>query len=114
VRSLLVSYDLTVEPVTGDDAEWAARRWRRGEGLSLADRVCLAPRDRRQADVWTTDAGGGRRAGSASCAEPPGPDPAYPTVTIPRSARAARRRSTASSGDSAVVSTRTSGRSGAS
>jgi len=41
-RSLLLSFDLGVEPVTMADAEWAARHWRRGEGLSLADRLCLA------------------------------------------------------------------------
>ncbi len=55
VRALLVSYDLTVEAVTEGDAEWAARRWRRGEGLSLADRLCLALGERLEADVWTTD-----------------------------------------------------------
>ena len=42
VRALLLSYELTVEPVEIDDAEWAARRWVRAEGLSLADRLCLA------------------------------------------------------------------------
>ena len=40
--SLLQSYGLAIEPVTVDDAEWAAGRWRRGSGLSLADRLCLA------------------------------------------------------------------------
>ena len=42
VRALLLSYDVALEPVTVDDAEWAARRWQQGEGLSLADRLCLA------------------------------------------------------------------------
>ena len=37
-RALLLAYALQVEPVTEPDAEWAARRWRSGEGLSLADR----------------------------------------------------------------------------
>lgn len=55
VRALLLSYGVTVEPVMEADAEWAARRWRRGEGLSLADRLCLALGERLDADVWTTD-----------------------------------------------------------
>jgi ribonuclease VapC len=54
-RSLLASYGLRVESVTAADAEWAARRWARGEGLSLADRLCLALGDRLDADVWTAD-----------------------------------------------------------
>jgi ribonuclease VapC len=54
-RSLLASYGLRVEAVTAADAEWAARRWVRGEGLSLADRLCLALADRLDADVWTAD-----------------------------------------------------------
>jgi ribonuclease VapC len=56
VRALLASYALSIEPVTTDDAEWAARRWRRGEGLSLADRLCLALGARRDAVVLTADA----------------------------------------------------------
>lgn len=55
VRALLMSYDLAIEAVSEDDAEWAALRWRRGEGLSLADRLCLALGRRLDADVWTTD-----------------------------------------------------------
>jgi ribonuclease VapC len=54
-RTLLLSYDLDIEPVTVDDAEWAAGRWIRGEDLSLADRLCLAVGDRFDADVWTAD-----------------------------------------------------------
>jgi ribonuclease VapC len=54
-RALLTSYDLTIEPVVVDDAEWAARRWTRGDGLSLADRLCLALGHRLDADVWTAD-----------------------------------------------------------
>ena len=54
-RALLLSYDLAIEPVTADDAEWAATRWRRGEGLSIADRLCLALADRRDAPVLTAD-----------------------------------------------------------
>lgn len=55
VRALLVSYGVRVEAVTGDDAEWAARRWKRGEGLSLADRLCLALAERADAEVLTAD-----------------------------------------------------------
>ena len=55
VRALLVSYDVRVEPVLTDDAEWAAHRWRPGEGLSLADRLCLALAERVDTDVLTAD-----------------------------------------------------------
>jgi len=55
VRALLVSYGLVVEAVTEEDAEWAAERWRRGEGLSLAERLCLALGERLDLDVWTAD-----------------------------------------------------------
>jgi predicted nucleic acid-binding protein len=55
VRALLVSYPLTLEPVLVEDAEWAARRWRRGEGLSLGDRLCLALAERLDTDVLTAD-----------------------------------------------------------
>lgn len=54
-RALLFSFDLATEAVTDDDAEWAARRWRPGEGRSLADRLCLALGNRLDADVWTAD-----------------------------------------------------------
>jgi len=54
-RSLLVSYGVKVEAVTVADAEWAARRWAPGDGLSLADRLCLALGDRLDADIWTAD-----------------------------------------------------------
>ena len=54
-RALLISYRIGVEPIVERDAEWAARRWRRGEGLSLADRLCLALADRLDADVLTAD-----------------------------------------------------------
>lgn len=59
VKALLASYDLRVEPVTADDGEWAARRWRRGEGLSLADRLCLALAEREDVDVLTADSAWG-------------------------------------------------------
>jgi PIN domain nuclease of toxin-antitoxin system len=55
VRALLVSYGIRVEPVSGTDAEWAARRWTRGEGLSLADRLCLALAERCDSEVYTAD-----------------------------------------------------------
>ena len=62
-RSLLTSFDLEVEPVTVADAEWAAGRWRRDEGLSLADRLCLALAARLEADaVWTADTAWGSTA----------------------------------------------------
>lgn len=54
-RALLISFGVQVEAVTAADAEWAARRWARGEGLSLADRLCMALGDRLDADVWTAD-----------------------------------------------------------
>ncbi|MET4637268.1 PIN domain-containing protein [Mycetocola sp. 2940] len=54
-RSLLLSFELVVEPVTASDAEKAAALWRSGEGLSLADRLCLALADRLDASVLTAD-----------------------------------------------------------
>lgn len=53
--TLLRSYGLAIEPVTAADAEWAARRWKRGEGFSLGDRLCLALGERLDAVVWTAD-----------------------------------------------------------
>lgn len=55
VRALLVSYEIRIDPVLVDDGEWAARRWRRGEGLSLADRLCHALAERVDADMLTAD-----------------------------------------------------------
>ena len=54
-RALLLSYDVVVLPVEEQDAEEAARLWRRGSGLSLADRLCLAMGARRDATIWTAD-----------------------------------------------------------
>lgn len=54
-RSLLESYGINLEPVLEADAEWAASRWRRGEGLSLADRLCLALAARLAAPAVTAD-----------------------------------------------------------
>ncbi len=59
VRALLVSFHLELEPVTVDDAEWAALRWQRGEGLSLADRLCLALASREREVALTADTGWG-------------------------------------------------------
>lgn len=58
-RGLLQSYGLAVEPVLAADAERAARLWRAGSGLSLADRLCLATAERLDATVWTADAAWG-------------------------------------------------------
>ncbi len=55
VRALLASYGILVEPVVVDDAEWAARRWRCGEDLSLADRLCLALAERLDMEILTAD-----------------------------------------------------------
>jgi len=55
VRSLLVSYHIRIEAVTAEDAELAAQRWRHGDGLSLADRLCLALASRLGVVVLTAD-----------------------------------------------------------
>jgi ribonuclease VapC len=55
VRALLASYEIRLEDVTAPDAEWAARRWRHGEGLSLADRLCLGLAERLDVEVLTAD-----------------------------------------------------------
>jgi len=54
-RALLTSYGLVVEEVTESDGEWAAARWRRGDGLSLGDRLCLSLAHRLQAPALTAD-----------------------------------------------------------
>ncbi|MCW2546663.1 MAG: twitching motility protein PilT [Mycobacterium sp.] len=54
-RALLTSYDLTLEPVTVQDAEHAAASWKAGRGMSLADRLCLALGERVDAEVLTAD-----------------------------------------------------------
>ena len=53
--ALLLGYGLQVEPVTRRDAEHAATSWRRGDGLSLGDRLCLALGDRLDRAVLTAD-----------------------------------------------------------
>jgi ribonuclease VapC len=62
-RALLESYGFSVEPVTIDDAEWAAARWRRTEGLSLGDRLCLALAQRLGDEVLTADRAWGEGEG---------------------------------------------------
>lgn len=54
-RTLLLSYDLRVVAVTAADAEIAASSWRRGSGLSLGDRLCLALAERLDAPALTAD-----------------------------------------------------------
>lgn len=54
-RGLLLSYAVTIEPVSAADAERAGQLWRRGSGLSLGDRLCLALADRLHARVLTAD-----------------------------------------------------------
>jgi ribonuclease VapC len=54
-KALLSTFELLVEQVTVTDAEWAATRWRKGEALSLGDRLCLALGHRHTATVWTAD-----------------------------------------------------------
>lgn len=61
-RALLLSFGIDIEPVTADDAERAAARWRRGEGLSMADRLCLTLGDRLGATVVTADRNWGESA----------------------------------------------------
>jgi PIN domain nuclease of toxin-antitoxin system len=54
-RGLLLSYPVTIEPVTVADAELAAALWEPGSGLSLADRLCLALGRRLGSPVFTAD-----------------------------------------------------------
>lgn len=54
-RALLLSYQLDVLAVEARDGEWAAQRWRRNEGLSLGDRLCLALADRLDSVALTAD-----------------------------------------------------------
>ncbi|AYG03607.1 type II toxin-antitoxin system VapC family toxin [Gryllotalpicola protaetiae] len=54
-RSLLRSYGLTVTSVLEVDAERASALWVRGQGLSLADRLCLALAERLELPALTAD-----------------------------------------------------------
>jgi ribonuclease VapC len=62
-RALLLSYGLDIEVVGMADAELAARRWRRGDGLSLADRLCMVLADRSGVEAWTADGAWGSGEG---------------------------------------------------
>ena len=55
VARLLAAFGLDVADVTAGDAERAADLWRKGSGLSLADRLCLALGIRLSLPVATTD-----------------------------------------------------------
>lgn len=54
-QSVLLTAGLEVMPVTIEDAHWAAERWRPGELLSLADRLCMALGERLDAQILTAD-----------------------------------------------------------
>lgn len=55
VSRLLASFGLSVAEVVREDAERAAALWRRGSGISLADRLCMALGNRLGLPVATTD-----------------------------------------------------------
>lgn len=57
--ALLQGYGMRIEPVLVEDAEWAAGRWSKREGLSLADRLCLALGERLDAEILTADSAWG-------------------------------------------------------
>ena len=61
--ALLLSFDLTVEPVTFADAECAADLWAKGSSLSLADRICIALAMRLDDTVLTSDTAWAGRPG---------------------------------------------------
>ena len=61
---LLKSFGLDVMDVTVGDAEVAAELWRAGDGLSLADRLCLALGLRLGLTVATADSRWGRLSGA--------------------------------------------------
>jgi PIN domain nuclease of toxin-antitoxin system len=54
-REVLISLGVAVEPVTAADAEAAAVLWVKGEGLSLADRLCIALSNRVGEKIITCD-----------------------------------------------------------
>ena len=62
-KALVLSYGVGIEAVTEADAERAAALWRRGSGLSLGDRLCLALGQRLGCDVLTADRAWGEPAG---------------------------------------------------
>lgn len=60
---ILASYGLGVEAVGVPDAEAAADLWRKGDGLSLGDRLCLALAGRLGVPALTADRAWGDRDG---------------------------------------------------
>jgi ribonuclease VapC len=54
-REVLISLGVAVEPVTAADAEAAAALWVKGQGLSLADRLCIALGNRLGDEIITCD-----------------------------------------------------------
>jgi ribonuclease VapC len=64
VGRLLTSFGLAVADVTETDAEIAAGLWRASDGLSLADRLCLALGARLEQPVATIDREWGQLAGA--------------------------------------------------
>ncbi|WP_029144922.1 type II toxin-antitoxin system VapC family toxin [Microbacterium luticocti] len=62
-RGLLLSYGIRIEPVSEADAEAAARLWRRGDALSLGDRLCLALGEREGGTILTADTAWSGRPG---------------------------------------------------
>jgi len=59
MRQLLMSYQLSIEPVTMSDAEQAAAIWLTNQSLSLGDRLCLSLAHRLGAVALTADAAWG-------------------------------------------------------
>ena len=62
-ESLLKDYGLEVVPVLEEDAVYAADIWRKGAGLSLGDRLCLALGARLGDIVVTADRAWGQSEG---------------------------------------------------
>lgn len=62
-RALLDSYGLVIEPFTRADGDRAAALWRHRDGLSIADRCCLALGSRLGVEVLTADAAWGTGQG---------------------------------------------------
>lgn len=54
-RAILQSYGVAIVPVTSEDAERAAELWHRGDGMSLADRLCVALAERLELPALTAD-----------------------------------------------------------
>jgi len=63
VARLLDGFTFAVEPVTKQDAEWAAACWQERPSLSLGDRLCLALAHRLGVPALTADASWGTDEG---------------------------------------------------